>query len=72
MDNTEQLKQQLSDITSQITIEPKDLEIKQKHQQKGEDFSRKAKRFNFYQQAEEICTQRFPDTQVKKALFLLN
>jgi len=77
MDDASKLKEQLYDITSQITIEPKDLQMNQKltenqkNQKKIEDFSRRAKRVQFFEKAEQICNERHPDMQVKLVFFII-
>ncbi len=65
MENANDLKEQFKDATKDISFTPKDLEVHLKDPKKGENFSKQAKRYRYYSQAEEICQQKNPEAEVR-------
>lgn len=64
MDNFKELKQQLNDVTSQLDFNPAEVQGKSKGGPKVEDFSKKAKKVQIYEKAEEVCMNQYPEIQV--------
>ena len=64
MDNFKELKQQLNDVTSQLDFNPAEVQGKSAGGPKVEDFTKKAKRVQIYEKAEEICMSQYPEIQV--------
>jgi len=63
MDNFKDLKQQLNDVTSQLDFNPTEMQGQSKGHPKVQDFSKKARRVEVYEKAEEICMDKYPEIQ---------
>lgn len=64
MDNLKDLRQQLNDVTSQLDFNQAEVQGKSTGHPKVQDFTKKARRVEIYERAEQICMEKYPEIQV--------